>query len=101
MALTPKNWTVSSYTNSTWTALVAEPAQLAAITIANTGALATVEIQLDDGAGVELARVLPASDIDTNESYTLDLRSLNVTGTQRLRVQVSVAGVHFVASGVV
>lgn len=102
MALTPKNWQLTSYTNDTWTDLVAEPAQIATLNVSNVGAAAVlVQVRLDDGAGVEVVRVLPPASVDMNAAFTLDVRSLNVTGTQRLQVRANAGGAHFLASGVV
>lgn len=99
--MTPKNWTLNSYTDDTWTDLVAEPATVAAVIVANSGEEeAEVKIRLED-AGSSLATVLPPSVVAANESYTLDVRSLNLTGTQKLQIQCDVAGCEFVASGVV
>ena len=99
MALTAKNWTVNSYTNDTWTDLVAEVATVAAIIVSST-VTTTISIRLEDG-GTELAVIAPTSDVDSNGSYTLDVRSLNITAGQSLQVKAAAAGVNFTASGVV
>lgn len=102
MALTRKNWTLNSYTNATWTNVVAEAAVVACITIANTAGTATsVQLQLDNGSGTSLATILPAYSIAAGESYTVDVRSLNVTGSQRLQFQANQAGAEVLASGAV
>lgn len=101
MAYTTKNWTLNSYTVDTWTDLVGEAATIAALTIANTaGGDAVVEMRLEDG-GSSLATIIPTSTLGSSESYTLDLRSLNITGTQKLQIRVDVTGVEFIASGVI
>ena len=101
MALTTKNWPLNSYTNATWTDLVAEPATVAAITIVNTGGGdVIVQLRLEDSA-VSQAVILTPSTIGSNESYTLDVRSINVTGTQKIQFQADVAGAEVLASGVV
>lgn len=100
MAFTTKNWTLNSYTNATWTDLVAEPATVAAITISAPGGSTSVQLRLED-SGVSQAVILPPSLIGMNESYTLDVRSLNVTGTQKIQFQADVAGAEVLASGVV
>lgn len=98
---TTKNWTLNSYTNDTWTDLVAEPSVIAALIIANTGAGdAVVDVRLEDG-GASLAVLVPTATIGSAESYVLDMRSLNVTGTQAVQVRADVAGVEFTASGVI
>lgn len=101
MSLTPKNWTVDSYTNDDWTVLVADPATIATLILSNTtGSAVTVQVQVDDGAGGNLAQIVPPAELDANVSYTLDVRSLILTGAQRIRVQAAAAGVHFYAAGV-
>lgn len=101
MAFTTKNWTLNNYANATWTDLVAEPATVAAITIVNTGGGdVIVQLRLEDST-VSQAVILPPSTIGASESYTLDVRSINVTGAQKIQVQADVAGAEFLASGVV
>jgi len=96
---TEKNWTVNSYTLGTWTDLVAEPSTVAAVIIA-ANAAASVSIRLEDG-GSEEAMLLPLSPVGDNEAYSFDVRSLNITGTQKLQVFADTIGVSFTASGVV
>lgn len=101
MALTPKNWAISSYTDDEWTDLVDEPATVATVTICNTSASdVTVQMRLEDNDS-SVATILPPQVLAENESQTLDLRSINVTGTQALQVQADTAGAEFLASGVV
>lgn len=101
MLYTTKNWSLNSYTNATWTDVVAEAATIATITIANTTA-SPVEVQLrvEDG-GSSLATILPPYSIGANDSYTLDVRSLNITGTQALQFQADAAGAEIFVSGVI
>lgn len=101
--MTPKNWALAAYTADTWTDVVAEPGILAAILIANTTALTTisVELRLATAAGAAIAAVLPASNIAPGPSQALDLRSLAITGTQKLQMRASAAGINVLASGVV
>ena len=102
MALTPKNWALNAYTNNTWTNLVGEPAQVATVVISNTSSAAvTVQMKLDNGSGVELMKLLPLANIGVNEVYTFEMRSVNVTGAQKIQVQANGAGIGFLASGVV
>lgn len=101
MALSPKNWTLSSYTNSTWTDLVGEVATVATLIITNTtGAAINAQVRLEDAAA-ELSRIVPTTSIAANTAKVLDVRSLNITGTQALQAWADAAGVHFTASGVV
>lgn len=96
-----KNYTLNSYTNSTWTDLVTEAAIIASVVIANTDAsnVITFEIRIDDGAGTEVARIVPPSEIEQNTSQTLDMRSIVVEAGQRIQVKAGTAGLHFTASG--
>lgn len=101
MSFSNKNWTLNSYTNGTWTDLVAEPATVAAIIISNpTASGVTGEIRLEDG-GSNVASILPGTVIASNESQTIDIRSLNITGTQALQIKADAAGLEFTASGYV
>lgn len=100
MAIQTKNWYVNSYTDATWTDLVAEPATIATLVVSGSVALTKIQVRVSDG-GVGVFSLIPMSDVALNETYTLDVRSLNLTGTQKLQVQVDVAGAEFFASGVV
>lgn len=100
MALQTKNWAVNSYTNATWTDLVAEPATIATLVVSSGATLVKIQVRVSDG-GVGVFTLIPMSDVALNETYTLDIRSLNLTGTQKLQFQVDVAGAEFFASGVV
>lgn len=99
--MTPKNWTLNTYTDETWSPIVGEPAVLATILLTNTAnAPVTVSVRLADGA-TEQAIVLPPSILQADSAYTLELRSLCLTGDQALELWVDAPGVHAVASGVV
>lgn len=106
MALTRKNWTLNSYTNATWTDLVAEPATVATFAITNTTAGAiSVQARLEDAAA-GLYTLLPAFDVpaaaaDESGVRVFDLRSIVVTGTQAIQVQAAAAGIEFYAGGAV
>lgn len=97
--LQTKNWTLDTYTNDTWTDLVDEPSTVASFIISATAEV-TVSIRLSDD-GNKLATILPPTKILENESHTLSVRSLNVTGTQTLQVHCNVSGAEFTASGVI
>lgn len=99
---TPKNWTLSSYTNSTWTDLVDEPAIVANLSIANTtGGAVNVQVRLSDGSGNNLAVIVPTNAIEAGDAYRVDLRAVAITGAQSLQVWASAAGINFLASGAV
>lgn len=101
MALASKNWTLNSYTNSTWTDLVAEPAIVASVIISNTSVgNINVSLRMEDAAA-SLAVILPPAVIGPDESYTFDCRSLGITGTQALQIWADAAGAEFFASGAV
>ena len=97
-----KNWSLASYTNSTWTDIVAEPAVVANLSIANTSAGAlNVSIRLSDGSGNNLAIILPENEIAAGNAFRVDLRAVAVTGSQTLQVWADGAGFNFLASGAV
>lgn len=101
MPLTANNWTLDAYTTDVWTDLVAEVATLTTVIIANTTASPIpVSVRVAD-AGVKQSTVLPITGIAAYGSYTLDMRSLNITGTQGLQILASAAGLEFTASGAV
>jgi len=101
MALTRKNWTLNTYTNSTWTDLVAEESTIATLTFANTTASAVnVLVRLED-SGTGLATILPTFSLEGNAANVIDVRSINVTGTQKIQVQADATGIEFLASGVI
>lgn len=98
---TEKNWSLDSYTVDTWASVVAEASTLAALIIANTGAGdAIVQLRLADG-GTKRSTILPPAVVASNDTRVLDIRSLNITGSQALEFQCDVAGVEITASGVV
>lgn len=99
MALQTKNWAVTSYTNDVWTDLVAEPATIAALVI-STSVNTSMAIRVEDTA-TSVAVLVPLSLLDAGSSSVLDLRSINITGTQKIQVQAADGGVEFFASGVV
>ena len=96
-----KNYMVNSYTNDTWTDLVSDASIIASVIIANTDPANTItfEMRIDNGAGTELARLIPPSTIDLNVSQTLDLRAVVIETGQRLQVKALAAGLHFTANG--
>jgi len=97
-----KNWTLSSYTNATWTNLVAEPSIVATLSIANTAATTVnVEVRLSDGAGNNLAVIVPQNELVGYDAFVLDIKSIPVTGVQTIQVKASAAGVNFLAGGAV
>ncbi len=104
MKLTPKNWPLTTYTDATWTPIVieAEPAIIASMVMANTSAgPVTVGVRLGDGGTNKVCTIVPAKTIAAGESFTLDLRSINVMIGQSIDVQADVVGAEFLASGVV
>lgn len=94
------SWTVNSYENDAWTTIVDNVATISTILVVNTtaGAL-TAQIRLADGAGTELARVLPARSIAAATPEAMDFNGLEVGRGQFLQVKGSAAGLHFIASG--
>jgi len=100
MPLLASNWTLNSYTNSTWTDVVAEPATLTTVIVANTsGSPVNVSLRLED-SGTPLATMLPTLALAANSYHTVSIRSLNITGTQALQLFADAAGAEVIASGV-
>lgn len=100
MATTTKNWALTSYTNNTWVDVVNENSTLAAIMIANTaGGQVTIQLRIAQ-SGSKLVTIIPQKVMQSNESFTLDLRSLNLTTNQSLQINASATGVEILASGV-
>lgn len=97
-----KNWTLNSYTNDTWTDLVAEPGIVATLSIANpTAGPIDVEVRLSDGSDNNLARILPLNELVAKDAFQLDIKSIPVTGAQTIQVKASAAGIEFLAGGAV
>jgi hypothetical protein len=89
------NGQLSSYTNDTWTDLISSPADIGNIIIANNHASTTitVELQRTNSGGTTLAQILPPVDFAPGDVQKLG--ALSVTGTQKIRVRCSAAGIHF------
>jgi len=97
-----KNWTLATYTIDTWTNLVAEPAILATLSIANTTAgTIAVEVRLSDGSNNNLAVIVPSNNLLGYDAFVLDIKSIPVTGAQTIQVKASAAGLNFLAGGAV
>lgn len=102
MALTAANWTLDSYTVATWTDLLTDVSTVATLVMANTAVSpAEVQIRLTDNTPAKLTTILPAYTLAAGTSEVLDLRSINVEANQRIQIQVDIAGVEFLASGVI
>jgi hypothetical protein len=99
--LTPQNWTLRTYTNSVYTALVTGAAVVSSLSVSNSSGVATdIQIRLRDGAG-ELAIILPFATIDAGEAVVLDLRSMVVKSGQTLEVYADGSGINWAASGAI
>ena len=100
MAYLPKNWTKNTYTNDVWFDLVTAKSIVNSIVFCNKGSTGNaVSVRLFDGTN-ELAVIVDAFQIDEEDSYTLDLRSLVVGSEQTLQCKASGDDMQFVASGV-
>jgi hypothetical protein len=99
--MTPGNWTLNSYTNSTWTDLVDASAGtvVKAITVAMGSNSGTVKLRLTNSGGTSLAVLVPGAALAADSGYTLDLPALTLENTQKLQVWCDVAGAEFVAFG--
>ncbi len=101
---TLKSWNLNSYTNATWTDLVAGSASgetVKGICIANTtvGAI-TLQMRVASSGGAGQANILPATEIAAGASFVLDVDPLNLTASQKLQISASAAGLEFYASGI-
>ena len=104
MAITKTSHSLNTYTNDTWTDLVAGSANgntLKTIILANTSASAiSVQIQVTNSAGTSQAIILPSTTISAGSTQTLLLELLNLTNSQKLQIYASASGMNFYASGV-
>lgn len=98
--MSPRNFTLNTYTNATWTDLAKAPAVIRSIIIANTTAAAIVaSLRLSDGPNTERAQIVPGVSVAANSSITIDLGSLSLGRSDILQAKAAAAGVHFCASG--
>ncbi len=103
MKLVPKNWFLTSYVNDTWTPVVSESERVivATLVLCNT-ALSAVTVGVRLGNGVDkLATIIPNKSIPSGESFTLDLRSVNIMVGQTIDIRVDGPGAEFLMSGVI
>ena len=94
---TPENWSVTTYTNNTWTTVLAGAAIVASVIIANTDAGSPITVAMRVGTTV----IVPFTEIAAGTTYTIDVRSLAIKTGQTLGFQASAAGVHVIASGAI
>lgn len=99
--LNPRHWTLSSYSNDTWTDLASGPVVLAGLIITNTGAPGVaVSARLVDTDGTERAILIPTTTVAGNAAQAVDFpRSLSLQAGTKLQVKAAAAGVHFTATG--
>lgn len=98
--MSPRNWTLNSYTNNTWTSLAEAEAVIESLIVANTGAsAATVSMRISNGPTQERAIILPWLEVLAGSSTVIDLKQLNLGRADHLQVKATAAGVHFTASG--
>lgn len=103
MKLAPKNWYLTSYVNNTWTSVISEtePVIIASMVMANTsGSSVTVRVRLGDLSG-NLVTIIPGKELLGGESFTIDLRSVNILPGQSLEVSATAAGAEILLSGVI
>lgn len=101
--LSTKNWTLNSYSAATWTDLInqSDKCTVATVIMANpTAGALVVQLRVTDDTPTSLAVILPDYSIAADTAETLDFRCLNLSGSQRLQIQVDVVGMEFCASGV-
>lgn len=102
MLTTAKSWALATYTDNTWTNVVAEVATLAAVLLANTTASTALIVELRvEASGSTVAQILPPVLLDAGAAQVLDVRSLNIVTGQALQVRASAAGIHVLVSGAI
>lgn len=102
MALTAKNWTLSSYTINVLTPIVSEPGTVATVILCNTGSsVCTCSLALTDTYGTILAYIFHQKAMQVGDSKAIDVRSINLSVNQRLAFISDVNGMNVIASGVV
>lgn len=104
MTVTNTVYTLNAYTVDTDTDLVpaAPNFTMASLLVVNTtGSVANVSVTLTDETDTALAVLMPGHSFSAGETKTLDIRSLNAPVDHKIMVQADIAGVNFVASGVV
>lgn len=106
MALTAQNWTLTSYTNSTWTDLVSASAAtvLKTVVVAAGANAAEVKVRLADSGGSSLAVLIPSHSLTANTAYVMgtdtgQVPALTLESGQKLQVWSDVAAVEFSAFG--
>lgn len=101
--VTPKSWSLNSYTNNTWTDFVSGTAggdTVKSINISNSTAGAiSVSVRVTNSGGTSLAVILPFTSIGIGEAQQLDIQSLNLTSSQKIQINCDAAGIQFFASG--
>lgn len=96
MAISRKTWPLTSYTNNTWTNLVAEVADVDTLIASNTSLSTAITINVRvQGAEFGGSIVLAAGEAKPLRAGTLRVGS----GSAALQVKASAAGIHFVAAG--
>lgn len=96
----PRNWTVKSYTNDTWTTIVNTLADVSAVIIANTsGGAVDASIRLAESDGTERSVLMPTKSIAASDSETFEIPGFKVGPGDILQVKASATGVHFTISG--
>lgn len=97
MAITTRNWTLVTYTVTTWTNLVSGLATVASLNIANTDLVNAIDVSIRLSGGCVLQ---PPVSIEPGGSYVADIRSLNVMAGEQVQVMASAVGLNVLASGI-
>jgi protein involved in polysaccharide export with SLBB domain len=99
--MTPNNWTLNSYTNSTWTDLLTASSDtvIKAISIAGGSNAAEVKVRLANSGGTSLAVLVPSGSVAANSANEVEFLALTVKNGQKLQVWASASGVEFAAFG--
>lgn len=94
--MTQKNWTNTSYTAATWTALVSEASVVSTLIITNPSASpVTVSLRLSLSSAI----ILPEVQVAAGASVVLEARSLSIPAGDGIECWGAETGAHFIASG--
>lgn len=97
MAITTRNWALTTYNNAVWVDLVTGLATVASLNVANNDLVNPIDVSLRLSGGCVL---LPPTTIEPGGSYCVDIKSINVMAGERLQVLCTAAGINVLASGI-
>lgn len=95
MAKQLKTYTLTDYSNNTWTDIVSEAADLLTIIVCNTSNTIAVTVRVRIG----LSEISGEKVINAGEAVPMRIGEIATTNTIRLQVMASAPGMHFTVSG--